>query len=63
MEKAGVGLTCPIPTHIDEGNLREKSPSQFRGTLLILLNDIVKSGSVKCDCWLPSQIKSCVTGL
>lgn len=43
----GVDLTCPIPTHIDEGNLRDKSRSQFRGTRLILYNGIVKHGFIK----------------
>lgn len=59
MERSAVDLTCPIPTHIDEGNLREKSRSQFLGIRLILHNEIAKYGFRKRDCWPQSQIKSC----
>lgn len=59
MKKNGVDLTCPIPTHMDEGNLCDKSLSQFRGTWLILSNWIVKHGFIKHDCWPQPQINSC----
>lgn len=58
-EKSAVDLTCPIPTHIDEGNLREKSRSQFLGIRHILRNELAKRGFIKRDCWPQSQIKSC----